>query len=201
MCFGIAFLYSGLVRFKNSISSAFQVFCVIPLVSLVWYLVGFSLVFSEGSTLIGGRQFFTGKGLSFSILEGPVTDTNLIFFMFQMTFAIVASIIVIGSVLERWSLKNTILFTPIWTLLVYIPVAHWTWGPGGWVKELGGVDFAGGLVVHITSGFSSLALTLTIGRRKNYFHFIEKYNNHLILMGTALIWVGWFGFNGQRSPR
>jgi len=190
---GLALIGCGIVRVKNSLSQLIQVLMIIPLSCLTFSLLGFSLIFSSSaSSLIGGLDFSFLRGIEGSLIEGVDARS---FFFFQLSFFVVANALLVGVVGERASLKKMMVFCGLWGLLVYCPVGYWVWGEQGWLKQLGGLDFAGGLVVHVTTGFSALALTFHLKRRKDYFKLIEKYNNGLIFIGTFLVWIGWHGFN------
>lgn len=197
MPFGLALFYGGAVRFKNSISAMSQVALIFPIITILWFLIGHHLIF--GQSVKGFFGMF--ESLDHHLLFLSITDTTfnvptLMFSLFQLLFAIIAVVIIMGAYLERTSLKFSLLFLSFWFLLVYCPVAHWVWSDHGWLKELGAVDFAGGIVVHITTGITALLLAILIGRRQDYFKLRKHYNNGFIFLGTFLIWFGWFGFNG-----
>jgi ammonium transporter, Amt family len=191
---GLALFYGGLVRTKNLLSVLMHCFSICCLVSVLWLVVGYSLAFSEGSPVIGGleRGFLAGVGTD--DLTGTIPE--VVFFMFQMTFAIITPALIVGAYPERITFPAVLLFSGAWLLLVYVPVAHWIWG-GGWLAALGVMDFAGGLVVHLTAGASALVLALVIGRRRGFPHEqITPHSPGLTMAGAAMLWVGWFGFNG-----
>lgn len=191
---GLALFYGGLVRSKNLLSVLMHCFSICCLVSVLWLVVGYSLAFGEGSPAIGGleRAFLTGAGTDG--LTGTIPE--VVFFMFQMTFAIITPALIVGAYPERITFPAVLLFSGVWLLLVYVPVAHWIWG-GGWLAALGVMDFAGGLVVHLTAGASALVLALVIGRRRGFPHEpITPHSPGLTMAGAAMLWVGWFGFNG-----
>ena len=191
---GLALFYGGLVRSKNLLSVLMHCFSICCLVSVLWLIVGYSLAFGEGGPVIGGLEkgFLAGVGT-----EGLVgTIPEVVFFMFQMTFAIITPALIVGAYPERITFPAVLLFSGIWLLLVYCPVAHWIWG-GGWLAAMGVMDFAGGLVVHLTAGASALVLALVIGRRRGFPHeAITPHSPGLTMAGAAMLWVGWFGFNG-----
>jgi ammonium transporter, Amt family len=169
-------------------------FSICCLVSVLWLAVGYSLGFAEGNAVIGGldRAFLAGAGPD--TLAGTIPE--VVFFMFQMTFAIITPALIVGAYPERVTFPAVLLFSAIWLLLVYCPVAHWIWG-GGWLAALGVMDFAGGLVVHLTAGASALVLALVIGLRRGFPHEpITPHSPGLTMAGAAMLWVGWFGFNG-----
>jgi ammonium transporter, Amt family len=191
---GLALFYGGLVRSKNLLSVLMHCFSICCLVSVLWLVVGYSLAFGEGGPAIGGleRAFFTGAGTE--NLTGTIPE--VVFFMFQMTFAIITPALIVGAYPERITFPAILLFSGVWLLLVYVPVAHWIWG-GGWLAALGVMDFAGGLVVHLTAGASALVLALVLGRRRGFPHEqITPHSPGLTMAGAAMLWVGWFGFNG-----
>jgi Amt family ammonium transporter len=191
---GLALFYGGLVRARNLLSVLMHCFSICCLVSVLWLIAGYSLAFSEGSPVIGSldKAFLAGAGRDG--LTGAIPE--VVFFMFQMTFAIITPALIAGAYPERITFPAVLLFSGIWLLLVYVPVAHWIWG-GGWLAALGIMDFAGGLVVHLTAGASALVLALIIGPRRGFPHeAITPHSPGLTLAGAAMLWVGWFGFNG-----
>jgi ammonium transporter, Amt family len=193
---GVGFFYGGLVRRKNIVSMIALSFVAFALISLMWVLFGYSLVFgSDIGGVIGGLNFL---GLNTVGLEpyGSTTIPALTFALFQMMFATVTLAILTSVFAERVKLSAFIVFGLLWVTLVYAPVAHWIWG-GGWLASLGAVDFAGGAVVHITAGFSALAVALVIGKRVGFGkEVMEPSNIPITMIGVALLWFGWFGFNG-----
>jgi Amt family ammonium transporter len=191
---GLALFYGGLVRARNLLSVLMHCFSICCVVSVLWLVIGYSLAFGEGTAVIGGlgRMFLFGVGTE--TLSGAIPE--VVFFMFQMTFAIITPALIVGAYAERISFPAVLLFSAIWLLLVYVPVAHWIWG-GGWLAALGVMDFAGGLVVHLTAGAAALVLALVIGRRRGFPHeAITPHSPGLTMAGAAMLWVGWFGFNG-----
>ena len=195
MVFGLALTGAGMVRQRNSLSQIMQILTPLPFLSLLFLFFGFSLIFSpKGNSFIG---FWQGMGWEGFSITGKADQLNSgLFFFFQMSFALVSPLLLIGTMGERVSFKKSLLFVFIWSILVYYPVAYWVWGIEGWIHKLNGHDLAGGLVVHISAGFSALALSLKLRRRQDYFKLLKKYNNSLILLGTFFLWIGWFGFNG-----
>jgi Amt family ammonium transporter len=195
----LAFFYGGMVRRKNALSTLNLSFITIALVSLQWVLFGYSFAFGKGGSAFLG-------GLSYLGLEGVGADPNpeyaatiphLAFMAFQMMFAIITPALITGAFVERVKFKTYILFTLIWATLVYDPVAHWVWGTGGFLRNLGALDFAGGTVVHIVAGFSALAFALVIGKRAGFGKApMEPHNIPFTVLGAGLLWMGWFGFNG-----
>lgn len=203
---GLALFYGGLVKKDNVLATLMQSLAVCAIVSIIWPVLGYSLAFSEGSGLIGGFDKVMLAGVTPQSASGTIPET--VFIMFQMTFAIITTALLVGAVADRIKFTSLIIFTPLWVLAVYAPICHWVWGPGGFLGGLGlteyagflgqgtALDFAGGTVVHINSGVAGLVAALIIGRslkaNKN-----PSTSNNLILsvMGTGLLWVGWFGFN------
>ena len=190
---GVGLFYGGMVRKKNAVSTISLSFLALAIVSVQWVLVGYSLAFgSDVNGIIGNLDFV---GLSEIGLEELGTIPHLVFVAFQLTFAAITLAILVSGVAERVKLSSFIVLGLLWTTLVYDPLAHWVWG-GGWLAELGALDFAGGTVVHISSGFSALAIAFLIGKRRGYGeHSMEPHNIPMTLIGTALLWFGWFGFN------
>ncbi len=189
---GVGLFYAGMVRRKNVVSMFSLSFVVLALVSLQWVLLGYTLSFGNSiSGFIGDLSAAGLKGVSGDSGSIP----SLLFVAFQLTFAAVTLAILSSGVAERVRLSSFIVFGLLWTTLVYDPLAHWVWG-GGWLAKLGALDFAGGTVVHISSGFSALALAFVIGRRLGYEeHSMTPHSIPMTLLGTALLWFGWFGFN------
>jgi ammonium transporter, Amt family len=191
---GLSLFYGGLVRARNLLSVLMHCFSICCLVSVLWLALAYSLTFGDGNAVIGGlgKMFLLGVGTE--ALAGSIPE--VVFFMFQMTFAIITPALIVGAYAERITFPAVLLFSAIWLLLVYAPVAHWIWG-GGWLAALGVMDFAGGLVVHLTAGASALVLALVIGRRRGFPHeAITPHSPGLTMAGAAMLWVGWFGFNG-----
>ncbi|MGB7788113.1 ammonium transporter [Methanoregula sp.] len=192
---GVGFFYGGLVRKKNFISMISLSFIAFALVSIQWVLLGYSLAFgNDVSGILGNLQFVGLNGVSMT--TGNAGYPPLLFMIFQLTFAAVTVAIVTSGLAERVKLSSFILFSLLWTTLVYDPIAHWVWG-GGWLAQLGAIDFAGGMVVHISAGFAALAIALVIGKRAGYGQYtMEPHNIPMTLLGAGLLWFGWFGFNG-----
>jgi Amt family ammonium transporter len=193
---GLALFYSGLVRNRNVLSVMMQCFAITAAVSVVWVLVGYSLVFGEGS-LFGGMTAGLGKallaGVAADSVSGSIPET--VFIMFQMTFAIITPALIVGAFAERVRFAPMLVFSLLWLLLVYVPVAHWVWG-GGWLAELGFMDFAGGAVVHINAGVAALVAALLVGNRSGFpTTSMAPHNLPWTIAGAAMLWVGWFGFN------
>ena len=192
---GVGFFYGGLVRKKNFISMITLSFIAFALVSIQWVLIGYSFAFGNDITGVTGDLGFIGLN-GVGLDSGSGGYPPLLFMIFQMTFAAVTVAIVTSGLAERVKLSSFILFSLLWTTLVYDPIAHWVWG-GGWLAAIGAIDFAGGMVVHISAGFAALAIALVIGKRAGYGHYsMEPHNIPMTLLGAALLWFGWFGFNG-----
>jgi Amt family ammonium transporter len=190
---GLAFFYAGMVHRKNVVSTLLQNYVALALVGMIWVTVGYSLVFSEGNAFIGGFDYVMLKGVAGQFYAD--TGIPLMAFMaFQMMFAIITPALITGAFAERVNFKAWLFIMVAWSLMVYLPVAHWVWGPGGWLAGEGALDFAGGLVVHITAGISGLASGLLFGRRADRGP-IRPNDVTLIMLGAALLWFGWFGFN------
>lgn len=191
---GLAFFYAGMVNKKNVVSTLLQNYIALALVGLLWVIIGYSLVFSEKNGLIGGLDFLFLKGQVGTIYAAGNVP-NMAYMAFQMMFAIITPALITGAFAERVKFKGWLFIMALWSLLVYVPVAHWVWGPKGWIADLGGIDFAGGLVVHITAGFSGLVAALLFGKRHNRSTHTKPYDVSMIMLGAALLWFGWFGFN------
>jgi ammonium transporter, Amt family len=191
---GVGFFYGGLVRKKNFISMIALSFIVLSLVSIQWILFGYSLAFGpDVGGFIGNLQYMGLSGVSAD--AGSAAYPPLIFMVFQLFFAAVTITIVTSAVAERIRLSSFILFVLVWVTVVYCPIAHWAWG-GGWAQQMGMIDFAGGTVVEICSGFAALALAMVIGKRAGFGEYsMEPHNIPIALLGAALLWFGWFGFN------
>lgn len=192
---GLAFFYGGMVSQKNVISTLLQNYVALAIVGLLWIIVGYSLVFGEGDAYIGNLDFVMLKGIS-AEFYGETGVPMIAFAVFQMMFAIITPALITGAFAERVNFKAWIFIMAIWSLTVYVPVAHWVWGPGGWLGAKGALDFAGGLVVHITAGFSGLVAALLFGKRSTAHDPAPPHNVPMIMLGAALLWFGWFGFNG-----
>ncbi|HTU64617.1 MAG TPA: ammonium transporter [Steroidobacteraceae bacterium] len=193
---GLALFYAGLVRTKNVLSILMQCFAITGVVSLLWLAVGYSLVFTDG----GDAQAFIGsldKAFLLGVGRDAVTGTipESVFFMFQMTFAIITPALVIGGFAERKRFSAVLGFSALWLLVAYVPLAHWVWG-GGWLAQLGVMDFAGGIVVHVSAGVSALVCALVLGHRRGFPHTaMTPHSLPFTVAGAGMLWVGWFGFN------
>ncbi|MAC08444.1 MAG: ammonia channel protein [Rhodobiaceae bacterium] len=190
---GLALFYGGLVKSKNILSVLMQCIAVACLASLIWLAVGYSLAFADGSQWVGGLQKSFFSGIDRSSLSGDIPES--VFFMFQMTFAIITPALMVGAYVERIKFSAVLLFSGLWLVIVYAPVTHWIWG-GGWLAEMGILDYAGGLVVHLTAGISALVLAAALGPRKGFPDQVDPpHSPALVMIGASMLWVGWFGFN------
>jgi len=195
---GLALFYAGMVRKKNVLATAVQAVAVAALVTVLWFVVGYSLAFTDGGALnglIGSLSRALGKGLLGSVHDLARTVPENVFLMYQATFAVITPAIIAGAFAERMKFSAMMWFMGLWLLFVYVPVAHWVWG-GGFLGAAGVLDFAGGLVVHLNAGIAALVCCLVIGKRVGYGQeYMAPHNLVLTLIGTSLLWVGWFGFN------
>ena len=189
---GLAFFYGGLVRARNVISTLMYSFMAMAVVSIVWVLWGYSLAFGEGSAFIGDFSFFGLSGIDVNHLEDNGIPT-LLFVIFQMMFAIITPALITGAFVERFKFTTYLVFLVLWVTIVYAPVAHWVWAPEGWLFKDGALDFAGGTVVHINAGMAAVAAALLVGKRRD--PGAEPHNVPYVILGAALLWFGWFGFN------
>ncbi|HZP95916.1 MAG TPA: ammonium transporter [Candidatus Limnocylindria bacterium] len=194
----LGFFYGGLVRRKNVLATIMHSFFILCLISVQWVLWGYSLAFGpDHGGLIGGLDWAALKGVGQEPnADYAATVPALAFMVFQMMFAVITPALITGSFAERKRFKAFVVFTLLWATFVYDPVAHWVWGTGGWLRTLGTLDFAGGTVVHITSGVSALVAALVLGRRRGYgLEPIEPHDATMTVLGASLLWFGWFGFN------
>ena len=200
---GIALFYGGLVRQKNVLSIIMQSLLIVAAVSIIWVAFGYSFVFGTSLVESGSPLGAVIGGFDKVFLRGITLDTlaagqipELLFVLFQCMFAVITPALILGSFAERVKFSGFLLFTVLWSVLVYIPMAHWVWG-GGFLQEMGAIDFAGGTVVHINAGISALVMALMVGRRSDYKagHPMTPHNVTFVFMGTAFLWLGWFGFN------
>jgi Amt family ammonium transporter len=195
---GLALFYGGLVRQKNALATIMQSFIIMALISIQWVLWGYSLAFGpDKGGIIGGLEWVGLRGVGgepFDVYSKTIP--HQVFMLFQMMFAIITPALITGAFAERKKFSAFILFTLLWATFVYDPLAHWVWGDGGWLKKLGALDFAGGTVVHISSGISALVCALVLGQRRGYGHQpMPPHSLPLSVVGAALLWFGWFGFN------
>jgi Amt family ammonium transporter len=195
---GLALFYGGLVRTKNVLSVLMQCFAITSIMSVLWLIFGYSLAFSNGGSLnsfIGGFDNILFANVMEGSISGTIPESS--FALFQMTFAIITPALIVGAFAERAKFSAMMIFSAIWLILVYIPVTHWVWAEGGWLFEMGLLDFAGGTVVHITAGVAALVAALVIGQRKDFGkHALPPHNMTMTVIGAGMLWVGWFGFNG-----
>ncbi|MEG0481559.1 MAG: ammonium transporter [Acinetobacter sp.] len=191
---GLALFYGGMVRKKNVLSTMAHSFSAAAIVSIVWVVIGYSLAFGSGNAFIGGLDKVMLSGITTDALSGTIPE--ILFVIFQMTFAIITVAIISGSVADRMKFSAWIAFITIWVVVVYAPIAHWVWG-GGWLMNDGALDFAGGTVVHINSGVAGLVAAYLLGKRMGLGkESMAPHNLALTVLGASLVWVGWFGFNG-----
>ena len=191
---GLSLFYAGLVRSRNVLSVLMQCFTIACLVSILWLVVGYSLAFGDGNFFVGGMGKALFAGVGEDAMSGTIPESA--FAMFQLTFAIITPALIVGGFAERMRFSAVLLFTTLWLLLVYAPVCHWVWG-GGWLSQMGFMDFAGGSVVHITCGTAAIVAAITMGSRRGFPNrMTPPHNMTLTVMGAGMLWVGWFGFNG-----
>ncbi len=194
---GLALFYGGLVRVRNVLSILMQCFVIAAVVSLLWLVAGYSLAFGDGAAVqpwIGGLERVLVWGMGPDDLSGGIPE--VVFLAFQMTFAIITPALIIGGFAERMRFSAMLWFSALWLLLVYVPVCHWVWG-GGWLADLGVMDFAGGIVVHLTCGVAALVAALVLGPRKGFPKVpMPPHNMTMTVTGAGMLWVGWYGFNG-----
>ena len=196
---GLALLYGGMVRQKNVLATLMQSFIALGIVTVQWVLIGYSLAFGpDFGHLIGGLQWIGLHGVGLEPNpDYAATVPHQAFMIFQMMFAVITPALITGAFAERFKFSTYLVFVLVWSTLVYAPLAHWVWGAGGWIRNLGALDFAGGLVVHISSGVSALAAVLIVGKRKGHGHdYMPPHNMTMTLLGASILWFGWFGFNG-----
>jgi len=190
---GLSLFYAGLVRVKNVLSVLMQCFAITCVVSIIWLIVGYSLAFSEGNGFIGGLSNVMMAGLQEGTMNGDIPDS--VFAMFQLTFAIITPALVVGGFAERMRFSSMLVFSAVWLVIVYIPVTHWVWG-GGWLGEIGLLDFAGGTVVHVTAGVAAITTAMVMGPRRGFPTTpMTPHNMTMTVTGAGMLWVGWFGFN------
>ena len=194
---GLALFYGGMVRKKNVLATVMQSFAVCCLATVLWFVVGYSLAFAPGGAYVGGlsKAFFAGITTATLWAPGVANIPEYVFAVFQMTFAIITPALIAGAFAERMKFSALLLFTGLWLLIVYAPIAHWVWG-GGFLGSAGVLDFAGGTVVHINAGVAGLVCALVLGKREGYGTVnMAPYNLVYAVIGASLLWVGWFGFN------
>ncbi len=196
---GLALFYGGMVRTKNVLGTIMQSFIALGVITIQWVLYGYSLAFGPDiGHVIGSLGWIGLRGVGLEPNpDYAATVPHQAFMIFQMMFAVITPALITGAFAERFKFKTYLAFLVLWATFVYDPLAHWVWGTGGWIKNLGALDFAGGLVVHISSGIAALAAALVVGKRKGYGEEpLPPHNLTLTLLGAALLWFGWFGFNG-----
>ena len=192
---GIALFYAGMARKKNILGTIAQDFAICGVVTILWFVIGYSLAFSEGNSFIGGLSFLGMQGSGVRTLEGSIS--KLLFAVFQMTFAVLTACLITGSWAGRVKFSAMLAFMVIWSLLVYAPICHWVWASDGFFFKLGALDYAGGTVVHINAGIAGLVGALMLGKRKGYgVTPMQPANLTIAVVGAAVLWVGWMGFNG-----
>ena len=194
---GLAVFYGGLVRARNVLSVFMHCYAIACLMSVLWFAVGYSIAFGDGGLLWGGLDKMFLLGVTADSLSGTLPE--VLFFAFQMTFAIITPALIVGAYVERIGFGFVLLFSALWMLIVYAPVVHWIWGggmlaDGGIFGEIGARDFAGGIVVHQTAGIAALVIAVKLGQRRN--HTTPPHNPGYVMIGASMLWVGWFGFNG-----
>jgi len=190
---GLSLFYAGMVRSKNVLSVLMQCFAITALTSILWAFLGYSIAFDEGNGFVGGLEKVFLSGVTVNAVSGTIPET--VFMTFQMTFAIIAPALIVGAFAERMKFSAMLLFMGFWVTVVYAPITHWVWG-GGWLSGLGILDFAGGTVVHINAGIAGLAACIVVGKRREYPRVPMPPNNlGYTVVGAAMLWVGWFGFN------
>jgi Amt family ammonium transporter len=194
---GLAFFYAGMVSRRNVVSTLLQNFAALGVVGVLWIVVGYSYAFSPGNAFLGSGDWIMLKGLD-TVLYGDANGPRVphyAFMAFQAMFAVITPALITGAIAERVHFKAWLLFMALWSLVVYIPIAHWVWEPGGWLAKMGGLDFAGGLVVHMSAGFSALVAAVLFGKRNDHPELHKPNDIPMILLGAALLFFGWFGFN------
>src|SRR5205809_3969705 len=195
---GLALFYGGMVRQKNALATLMQSFIIMAVISIQWVLWGYSLAFGpDKGGIVGGLDWVGLRGVGAEPFDAySKTIPHQVFMLFQMMFAIITPALITGAFAERKKFSAFLLFPVLWATIVYDPLAHWVWGDGGWLKKLGALDFAGGTVVHISSGMSALVCAIVLGRRRGYGHQpMQPHNLPMTVMGAGLLWFGWFGFN------
>ncbi|MFI3219510.1 MAG: ammonium transporter, partial [Methylococcales bacterium] len=193
---GLSLFYAGLVRSKNVLSVLMQCFAITCLVSILWLAGVYSFIFTDGGGLqavIGGASKIFLPDINTTVLVGDIPET--VYFMFQMTFAIITPALIVGAFAERMKFSAMLWFSGLWLIIVYMPVCHWIWG-GGWLAKYGAMDFAGGIVIHVNAGIAALVSALVLGKRKGFpTTAMPPHNMTMVVTGAGMLWVGWFGFN------
>lgn len=192
---GLSLFYAGLVRSRNVLSVLMQCFSITCVVTILWLLIGYSLAFDVGNSLIGGLSKALFAGVGEEALWGTIPESS--FAIFQLTFAIITPALIVGGFAERMRFVSVLLFTALWSIIVYAPITHWVWAESGWLFERGFLDFAGGSVVHITAGTAAVVTALVLKARQGFpTQPMPPHNMTLTMAGAGMLWVGWFGFNG-----
>jgi len=192
---GLGLFYAGLVQTKNVLSALMQCIAIACLASVLWFVLAYSLAFSGGSAWLGGLDRALLAGMTRASVWSTGSIPESVFFMFQMTFAIITPALIVGAYVERIKFAAVLLFSGLWLLVVYAPVAHWVWG-GGWLAQMGVLDFAGGIVVHVTAGVSAIVIAWMLGARRGFPSEIKPpHAPWMVMVGASMLWVGWFGFN------
>ncbi|MGE0494673.1 MAG: ammonium transporter [Vulcanimicrobiota bacterium] len=191
---GLAFFYGGLVRSKNTLNTMMMSFAALGVIGITWALVGYSLAFGGAGKWLGGGAHLLLQGVD---LQAKGSIPHLLFMAFQGTFAVITAALISGAIVGRMRFAPYLAFITLWSLLVYAPLCHWVWGEGGWLAGLGALDFAGGTVVHINAGVAALVLALVLGPRSEHGRLaMLAHNVPFVILGSAMLWFGWFGFNG-----
>lgn len=194
---GLSLFYAGLVRSKNVLSVMMQCFAITCLVSILWLAGVYSFIFADGGSLqsiVGGASKAFLPGMGIQTLTGDIPE--IVFFMFQMTFAIITPALIVGGFAERMKFSAMLWFSGLWLIVVYMPICHWIWG-GGWLAQLGVKDFAGGIVIHVNAGVAALVAALVLGNRRGFpTTAMPPHNMTMVVTGAGMLWFGWFGFNG-----
>jgi Amt family ammonium transporter len=191
---GLALFYGGMVRKNNVLAIMMQSFAICCLVTVIWTVIGYTLAFGTGGKYLGDMSKFMLKGIGMDTLSGTIPE--MVFVVFQMTFAIITPALITGAFADRMKFSALLWFMGIWSVVIYAPIAHWVWGAEGWAFKLGILDFAGGTVVHINAGIAGLVAALVLGKRNGYGKVaLAPHNLTLSIIGASLLWVGWFGFN------
>lgn len=192
---GLAMFYAGLVRTRNVLSVFMHCFGITAVITVIWTIFGYSIAFSEGSPFLGDLSKAMLSGITGDQLSGTIPE--LVFFVFQLTFAIITPGLIVGAFAERMKFSAVLWFSGLWCIVVYLPITHMVWGPEGYFGAMGVKDFAGGIVVHVTAGSAALVAAIMVGKRRGYPERpMPPHNMTMNLIGTAMLWVGWFGFNG-----
>jgi len=203
---GVAFFYGGMVRAQHVLSMLMQNLVAMAIVSVVWVLVGFSLAFGQGNGIIGDLSFAGFGSLNLEVPgftgSSAMIIPPMLFALFQMMFAVITPALITGATADRWRFASFVVFVPLWLVLVYAPIAHWVFSPVGWASSWGALDFAGGMVVHANAGAAGLAMAVVLGRRHGWPRVaMRPHNLPLTVLGAAVLWFGWFGFNAGSALR